>query len=265
MKKAIIHLLSVALIMVACSKVPISGRRQVNLMPESDLIAMSLTQYGGFLKENKVVPKNNADAAMLQRVGNNISHSVEKYLKKHGQAKRFEGFKWEFNLVNDPIVNAWCMPGGKVVFYTGILPITQNETGIAVVMGHEIAHAIARHGNERMSQSMIMAAGGTTINVLTSQKPETARALFITAYGLGSTLGSLAYSRKHESEADKMGLVFMAMAGYNPMEAPKFWQRMSAQGGQKPPQLLSTHPSDASRIRELNTFMPQALKYYKEK
>lgn len=265
MLKKLSHCLLLSIGIFSCTKVPISGRRQVNLLPESQMISMSLTQYNGFLSENKVVAGNSANAAMVKRVGQKIAKSVELYLKKNGQSKRYEGFKWEFNLVNDPTVNAWCMPGGKVVFYTGILPYTKNEEGLAVVMGHEIAHAIARHGNERMSQSMIVDFGGITLDALTTSKPEAARNLFLTAYGVGSNLGSLAYSRKHESEADKMGLVFMAMAGYNPKAAPEFWKRMSQSGGQKPPQILSTHPSDETRIRDLNAYMPEALKYYKPK
>ena len=263
MLKKLSYYLLFSLFILSCTKVPISGRKQVNLMPESQMISMSLTQYNGFLNESKVVSGGSADAAMVKRVGQKIAKSVEIYLKKNGQSKRYEGFKWEFNLVNDPTVNAWCMPGGKVVFYTGILPYTKDEEGLAVVMGHEIAHAIARHGNERMSQSMIVEFGGVTLDALTTTKPEAARNLFLTAYGVGSNLGSLAYSRKHESEADKMGLVFMAMAGYNPKAAPAFWKRMAQSGGQKPPQILSTHPSDETRIRDLNAFMPEALKYYK--
>jgi len=254
-----------SLFIFSCSKVPISGRRQVNLLPESQMISMSLSQYSGFLNENKVITSNSSDAAMVKRVGQKIAKSVEVYLKKNGMSSRYEGFKWEFNLVDDPAVNAWCMPGGKVVFYTGILPYTKNEEGLAVVMGHEIAHAVARHGNERMSQSMIVEFGGVTLDALTTTKPEAAKALFMTAYGVGSNLGSLAYSRKHESEADKLGLVFMAMAGYNPTAAPEFWKRMAQSGGQKPPQLLSTHPSDETRIRDLNAYMPEALKFYKAK
>jgi predicted Zn-dependent protease len=166
-------------------------------------------------------------------------------------------------VVNDNTVNAWCMPGGKVVVYTGILPVTQNDAGLAVVMGHEIAHAIARHGNERMSQAMAAQFGSMTLEVLTAQNPGAARDIFLQSVGMGSALGMLAYSRKHETEADKMGLVFMAMAGYDPREAPKFWQRMSQGGGQAPPELLSTHPSDETRMRDLENYMPEALKYYK--
>jgi predicted Zn-dependent protease len=224
---------------------------------------MSLTEYNSFLSENKTVTATD-QAALVKSVGNKIATAVESYLKKHGQSKRVKNFNWEFNLVKDETINAWCMPGGKVVFYTGILPITQDEAGLAVVMGHEIAHAIARHGNERMSQGLALQGGGMAVGVALSSKPEFTQDLFSQAYGLGSQLGMLKYSRMHESEADKMGLVFMAMAGYDPREAPEFWKRMSAMGGQKPPEFLSTHPHDDTRIKDLNEYMDEALKHYKK-
>ena len=227
-------------------------------------MAMSLTQYDAFLKENEQVT-GTSDAQMVKTVGNKIAKAVESYLKKHGQGKRVKDFDWDFNLVNDNTVNAWCMPGGKVVFYTGILPITKDENGLAVVMGHEIAHAIARHGNERMSQGLALQGGGIALGVALSDKPELTQTIFQQAYGLGGQLGMLKYSRMHESESDKMGLVFMAMAGYDPREAPEFWKRMKAQGGAKPPEFLSTHPHDDTRIKDLNEFMPQAMKHYKPK
>ncbi len=178
---------------------------------------------------------------------------------------RIDGFQWEFNLVDDDVPNAWCMPGGKVVVYTGLLPLTQNETGLAVVMGHEIAHAVARHGNERMSQELALQLGGVALSVAIEKKPEETKQLFYSAYGIGSELGIvLPYSRLHETEADKLGLIFMAMAGYNPEEAIPFWTRMSQSGGQKPPEILSTHPADETRIRNLKEFMPEAMKYYRK-
>jgi predicted Zn-dependent protease len=200
---------------------------------------------------------------MVRRVGERISVAVEKYLKDNGLGKNVASFDWTFNTVDDPTVNAWCMPGGRVVFYTGILPITKDEAGLAVVMGHEIAHAVARHGNERMSQGMLIMGTGLTLDILTAEQPETSRALLLQSFGVGSALGSLAFSRSHETEADRMGLIFMAMAGYDPREAPKFWERMSAMsGGAKPPEFLSTHPSDTRRIADLEAYMPKALKYY---
>ncbi|MDQ3190124.1 MAG: M48 family metallopeptidase [Bacteroidota bacterium] len=262
-KKAIVSVFMV-IILVACYKVPISGRRQINMLPESTLMSMSLTSYRDFLKQNQMVPGSDPRAQMIQRVGTNISKSVTTFLKRKKNTKRIKNFKWEFNLVNDPTVNAWCMPGGKVVFYTGILPLTNNEAGVAVVMGHEIAHAVARHGNERMSQQLLVATGGLGLAFALNEKPKETRDIFLASYGIGSTLGVLKYSRTHESEADKMGLVFMAMAGYNPEEAVGFWQRMAEQSkGVKPPEFISTHPSDERRIKDIKAFLPIAKKYYK--
>ena len=247
---------------IGCAKVPISGRKQVNLLPESQMMGMANPAYADFLSQSNVVNASDRDAQMVKEVGEKIAVAVEKFLADNHQSERVEGFEWEFNLVNDPTVNAWCMPGGKVVFYTGILPICQDEKGLAVVMGHEIAHAVARHGNERMSQQLIIQAGGVTLAVLMSEKPQIAQDLFLSAYGIGSQLGSLKFSRQHESESDKLGLVFMAMAGYDPSEAPLFWERMANQGGQQPPEFLSTHPSHETRIADLEAFMPEAMKYY---
>lgn len=253
------------LLLIGCSTVPISGRRQVNLYPESTMIEMSLTAYDEFLSEANVVGDHNEQAQMIKEVGNKISAAVEEYMASINDSERIEGFNWEFKLVEDETVNAWCMPGGKVVFYTGILPITQDETGVAVVMGHEIAHAVAKHGNERMSQGVVVSGAGMTLDILTSENPGLARELLLQSYGIGTTLGTLAYSRSHESEADKLGMVFMAMAGYDPAEAADFWQRMSEQsGGESPPELLSTHPSNDRRIKEINEFLPEAKEYYKD-
>ena len=193
---------------------------------------------------------------MVQRIGRRLADAATKYLNENGAAERVEGFNWEFNVVDEPTVNAWCMPGGKVVVYTGILPVTKDETSLALVMGHEIAHAIARHGNERMSQGMAVQGAGMTLQVLASQKPSLAKDMLLQSFGIGSQLGTLAFSRSHETEADKMGLVFMAMAGYDPRGAPEFWKRMAEQGGQKPPEFMSTHPSDARRVADLEAYMP---------
>ncbi len=249
----------------ACSKVPVTGRRQLNLLPESQLMSMSLTQYKAFLNENNTVSAGNEQADMVRRVGERIAAAAETYLKRHAQSSRVKDFNWEFNLVNDPTVNAWCMPGGKVVFYTGILPVTKDEAGLAVVMGHEVAHAIARHGNERMSQGLVAQAGGIGLQLALSEKPELTRNLLLQSYGVGSQLGVLKFSRLHESEADRMGLIFMAMAGYNPEVSVDFWKRMAAQGGSAPPEFLSTHPHNETRIQDLKAHMPEALKYYKAK
>ncbi len=258
-------LLGIAYI-VSCTRVPITGRRQMNLVPESEMISMSLTAYSDFLSQNYVLPASDNRTQMVQRIGNNIKTACEQFLRESGEEKRVAGFQWAFNVVDDPTVNAWCMPGGKVVVYTGILPVTQDENSLAVVMGHEVAHAVARHGNERMSQGLVLNAAGATLGVLMSEKPELARDIFLQSYGIGSTLGMLAYSRNHEIEADKLGLIFMAMAGYDPQASIGFWERMSAaSGGAAPPEIMSTHPSDETRIQTLKEFMPEALKYYKPK
>ncbi len=247
----------------SCSTVPITGRKQLNLLAESELMAMSLTEYESFLNQNKL-STNASQSQMVTRVGKRIAAAVETFLREHNMSDRVKDFNWEFNLVDDDTPNAWCMPGGKVVVYTGILPITRDETGLAVVMGHEIAHAVARHGNERMSQQMGVQLGQMALSVALEEKSEETKSIFASAYGVGSQVFlMLPYSRTHETEADKMGLVFMAMAGYNPREAVDFWQRMSNLGGEKPPEFLSTHPADETRVNDLKAYMPEALKYYK--
>lgn len=258
-----IPLLLVGLLAADCAKVPVTGRRQMNLLPESQIGEMSATAYSDFLNEKPPLPDSDPRARQVRTVGEKIAAATERYLQEHSGGKKPQQFDWTFNTVEDPTVNAWCMPGGRVVFYTGILPITGDADGLAVVMGHEIAHAVARHGNERMSQGVAIQGAGAALDVLTSEQPELTRALLLQSYGIGSTLGSLSFSRLHESEADRMGLIFMAMAGYDPREAPKFWERMSeASGGAKPPEFLSTHPSDERRAADLEAFMPEALEYY---
>ena len=262
--KVVVSLIVVLIIINACSTIPITGRKQLNLYPESEMISMSLTQYDEFLKENKL-STNKEQTAMVKSVGQKIAKAVEEYMTQNNLQSRVEGFQWEFNLVvEDETPNAWCMPGGKVVVYTGLLPYTKTEAGLAVVMGHEIAHAVARHGNERMSQQMGMQLGQIALATALQEKPEQTQQIFMSAYGVGSQLGvMLPYSRLHESEADKMGLIFMAMAGYDPNVAVEFWERMAQSGGQKPPEFLSTHPSDQTRIKDLKKFIPEAMKYKK--
>jgi len=258
----IILIASAGLFFESCTKVPMTGRRQTNLLPESDLMAMALTSYNQVLAESNV-EQSGANQESVRRVGNKISVAVTKYLNANGTGNRVANYNWQFNVITDPTVNAWCMPGGKVVFYSGILPVCRDETGIAVVMGHEIAHAIARHGNERMSQGLLLEFGGVALDVATANKPNETRSLFKTAYGVGANVGvMLPYSRTHESEADRMGLMFMAMAGYDPKQAPIFWERMSKLGGTRPPVLLSTHPNPEKRMADLNKWMPDAMKYY---
>ena len=264
MKKIALFLIS-ALLIVACSTVPLTGRHQLNLIPDSSMMSMSFQQYDQFLKENKI-SSDKQKTEMVKKVGKRIQKAVEKYLTDNGMADRLKNYDWEFNLVESPEQNAWCMPGGKVVVYTGILPLTKNETGLAVVMGHEIAHAIAEHGNERMSQQMLVQMGGTALATAMQNKPAETQKLWQQVYGLGAQYGAiLPYSRLQESEADKLGLIFMAIAGYNPSEAVAFWQRMNEnKKGQAPPEFMSTHPADATRIQKIKQDLPEALKYYKK-
>lgn len=261
----IIRTLSVFLIgitIISCSKVPITGRKQLKLLPNSMIMEMGQSNYASFLKDNPAVNPPTRQSAEVTAVGIRISHAVEKYMKDNGLSKNLEGYKWEFNVVDSKDVNAWCMPGGKVVVYTGILPLTKDDAGLAVVMGHEIAHAIADHGNERMSQELAVQAAGMGLQVYMQQKPEATQNIFLSAFGVGSQLGMLSYSRQHELEADKLGLVFMAMAGYDPERAASFWQEMAKAGGAKPPEFMSTHPSDERRIALIQSFLPEAKKYY---
>lgn len=250
----------------SCSSVPLTGRKQLNLIPNSEIMAMSFSQYDEFLKENKL-STNKTQTDLVKKVGNKISAAVEDYFRQNGMSSQLKGFNWEFNLVADDTPNAWCMPGGKVVFYEGILPITQTEAGIAVVMGHEIAHAVAKHGSERMTQQLATQMGGMALDIAMSNKPEQTRAIYHTAYGLTTQVGVLLpYSRTHEAEADRLGLIFMAMAGYNPNEAVSFWQRMdNLSSGANTPAFLSTHPSNKKRIANIQKQLPEALKYFKNK
>ncbi|MEJ2364610.1 MAG: M48 family metallopeptidase [Deltaproteobacteria bacterium] len=254
-----------AFVLVGCSTVPITGRKQLDLVPESTMLATSFQEYDKFLKEHKL-STNQAETQMVKRVGTRIEKAVEQYFKEKGLSGQLDGYAWEFNLVEDKEANAWCMPGGKVVVYTGILPITKNEAGLATVMGHEIAHAVARHGNERMSQALLTQMGGMALAVALDQNPSETSQLWLAVYGVGTQVGILLpYSRLQESEADHLGLIFMAMAGYDPHQAVDFWQRMAKmKDGQAPPEFLSTHPSDQARIKKIKEFLPEAMKYYRK-
>jgi len=252
----------IILTLMSCSTVPLTGRRQLSLVPESEMIALSLTEYGKFINSNKLSSDKNK-IALVKRVGEKIAKAVESYMAAAGLSKNLEGYKWEFNLVEDANVNAWCMSGGKVVVYTGLLPLTQTESGLATVLGHEIAHAVARHGSERMSDQMLVQLGGTALSSALAEKPEQTRQLALTAFGVGSQVGViLPFSRQNEYEADYMGLIFMAMAGYNPNESIPFWERMSKQGGSKQPEFLRTHPVDQNRIDRIKQKMPEAMAYF---
>ncbi|HCX99943.1 MAG TPA: peptidase M48 [Bacteroidales bacterium] len=265
MKKILIFII-VTVFFQGCILNQVTGRKQLSLIQESELQLMATSQYRTFLDENKVLDHRvNDDAAMVTRVGMRISNAITKYYTQQGKQSVIDGYAWEFNTINSKEANAWCMPGGKVVVYRGLLPITQNETALAIVVGHEIAHAIAKHGSERMSQGMVQQLGGMALEVALSQKPQQTQSLFMQAYGIGSTVGAvLPWSRQQETEADHYGLIFAAMAGYNPQETIPFWQRMSDAGGANPPEFLSTHPSDETRIKNLKKIMPEALKYYKQ-
>jgi predicted Zn-dependent protease len=264
MFKKVLFLFTAGILCYACATVPVTGRSQLSLVSNSEIIPMAAQQYDEVLKKGPI-STNKEQADMVKRVGLKIQKAVESYMAEKGASAELEGFAWEFNLIDDPqTVNAWCMPGGKVAFYTAIMPICKDENGVAVVMGHEVAHAIANHGRERMSTGLVQQFGLSTLGAAMGQNPGLTSQIFAQAVGYGSQLGMLSFSRKHESEADRIGLIFMAMAGYDPQEAPKFWERMSASsGGQKPPEWLSTHPSDDTRIRDLKASMPEALKYYK--
>ncbi|MBS1597796.1 MAG: M48 family metallopeptidase [Bacteroidetes bacterium] len=255
------------MIISGCTHNAITGRNQLSLYPESEIQSMASDQYKQFLTANKVVSQSsgNKDAEMVRRVGQRIANAITIYYTQQGLSAELEGYKWEYNLVDSKEVNAWCMPGGKIVVYTGLLPITQNETALAIVLGHEITHALAKHGNERMSQAMVQQLGGAALSVAVANQPAETQSVFMNAYGIGSNVGALLpFSRKQEYEADRLGLRFAAMAGYDPRESIAFWQRMkSASGGNKTPEILSTHPIDDNRIAKLQEEMPDALTYYK--
>lgn len=256
-----LSLVVVVLLLIACATVPLTNRRQLNIIPSGELLSMSYQQYDE-VKKTSTLSTNQAQIAMVKNVGQRIATATEAFLKENNLPANYE---WEFILIeDDKTVNAWCMPGGKVAFYSGILPYTKTDAGIAVVMGHEIAHAIAQHGNERMSQGLIVQMGGIALTAALQNKPELTQQLWMSAFGFGAQVGMLLpFSRKHEYEADRIGLTLMAKAGYNPQEAVDFWERMSQSGGAKPPEFLSTHPSDEKRVAAMKQNLPEAMKHYK--
>jgi predicted Zn-dependent protease len=264
-KSYAIILFALTFFMLSCSTVPITGRQQLNLIPHESMLSMSFEQYGQFLKKNKL-STDKKKTQMVKRTGQRIQQAVEQYFIANRMSYKLRNYKWDFNLVENKEENAWCMPGGKVVIYTGILKYTKDETGLAVVMSHEIAHAIAGHGNERMSQFLALQMGGTALSTALSSQPAQTQKLWMTAFGVGSQVGFiLPYSRIQEHEADHLGLIFMAQAGYDPEGAIAFWSRMSQKKqGVQSPVFLSTHPSDAMRIRKIKEVIPKARKYYKK-
>lgn len=251
------------LLIVACSTVPITGRQQLNLIPQESILSMSSQQYDQFLDQHDVI-RNTEAAQVVEEVGKNIAAAVERYMQEHNMSQQIADYNWEFNLVKDDQINAFAMPGGKVVVYSGILDVAKSRAGLATVMSHEIAHVIANHGSERMSQGLLAQFGGVALAQALQTKPAATQQLFMTAYGLGAQVGVLLpYSRLQESEADRLGLIFMAMAGYDPREAVDFWKRMAAaKQGAQPPEFLSTHPADQTRIKNLEKLLPEAMKYY---
>jgi predicted Zn-dependent protease len=257
--------LAVLIFLSSCQTVPVTGRQQLSFVPSSTILPMSFNSYADFVSKHKVI-ENTPQAQAVKRVGTRIQHAVERYMAERNMLDRLNGYQWAFNLVEDKQINAWCMPGGKVVVYSGILTVTGDETGLAVVMGHEIGHAIANHGGERMSQDLLAQMGGMALSEAISTRPQETQKLFMGAYGLGSQIGVLLpYSRIQESEADHLGLIFMAMAGYDPQHSVEFWQRMaSKQQGAAPPEFLSTHPADTTRIRDIERLIPEAMTYYKK-
>lgn len=264
-KRMFFSALIIALVAVACSKNSITGRNQLSLVSEAQVESMAKQQYSQFLSQSKVVSaSNNKDAEMVKRVGSRIASAITQYYKEKGITDNLSGYKWEFNLVDDKQVNAWAMPGGKVVVYTGILPVTQNEAALAVVLGHEITHAVAGHGRERMSQELLAQGIQSAGNVALGKNAQAVN-IFNTVFGPAAQVGVLLpNSRSQELESDRYGLIFAAMAGYNPEEAIPFWKRMmSLSNGSQTPVWLSDHPADAERIQKLQELMPEALKYYR--
>lgn len=249
-------------LLAACSTVPITGRKQLSLVPSSQMMALANEQYTATIQQANL-SDDQSEVRRLRQVGDRVIQAVEQYLADNGQSQLTEGYNWEINLIDDDLVNAWAMPGGKIAFYTGIMKLFKSDDEIAVVMAHEIAHAIASHGGERMSQMLVAQLGGVALDVALADKPQQTRTLAQAAYGLGSQIGVLLpFSRTHESEADELGVYFMTMAGYNPQAAVDFWRTMAAQGGGAPPEFLSTHPSNETRIRNLQRLVPVARNKY---
>ena len=259
-----ILLVITGLIFIGCAEVPITGRRSLQLVPESELMTMSLKEYQQVINKNKLSTDQDK-VRMVKKVGNKIAKAAEAFLTDMGREDQISNYQWEFNLIQDDnVVNAWVMPGGKAAVYTGILPYTKDETGLAVVLGHEVGHAIAEHGNERMSQALVANMGAVALSAALAQKPNQTRQLFMTVYGVGASVGVLLpYSRLQESEADRIGLMLMARAGYDPRAAVPFWRRMNREEKKTTPEFLSTHPAPETRIADIERYIPEAMPYYR--
>lgn len=264
MKKQIAILSTALLMLASCSVVPITGRQQLSLVSDSEVLSSSLTQYNSYIKsatKSSSVAKTN----MVRRVGQRIARATEQYLRQNGLSNEIANFKWEFNLVKDNQVNAFCMPGGKIVVYEGLMKLVSSDDELAVVVGHEVAHAVAKHSNERMSQQLVAQYGAQILSARLADKSAGIQKIAANVYGIGAQYGlMLPFSRKHESEADYMGLVFMTMAGYNPDVAVNFWKKMSAGSNGKIPEIMSTHPSDATRIADITRALPGIKAKYRK-
>lgn len=262
--KYVLSLMIMVVLLQACGNVPLTGRRQLQLVSDQEVLTMSLQQYNEFIT-TAPLERNTANAQLITKVGSRIANAVETFLKSNGYESELQKYAWSFDAVKSNEVNAFAMPGGKVVVYTGLLPVTQDENGLAVVLGHEIAHVVAKHANERMSQQLAAQYGGAIVGGLLGGSSQATKQIAGAALGLGAQYGMmLPYSRAHEYEADKMGIIFMALAGYDPRTAITFWQRMSSgTSGSKTPEYMSTHPSDQNRIAKLQAEMNTALQYYK--
>lgn len=260
--KSFISLFAALLLLAGCSSVPLTGRKQVLLVSDQEVLSSSLTQYNDYIKTAKK-STDKAKAEMVTRVGKRIAAATEAYLRQNGMADEVKNFSWEFNLVKDPQVNAFCMPGGKIVVYEGLLPLVPSDDELAVVVGHEVAHAVAKHSNERMSQQLMAQYGAALLGAAVSNKSAAVQQAANVVYGVGAQYGvMLPFSRKHESEADYMGLVFMTMAGYNPDVAINFWKKMSAGKNGSTPEFMSTHPNDATRIAAIQKVLPEIKAKY---
>jgi predicted Zn-dependent protease len=257
--KKLVLLFSIIFALAGCATNPLTGKHTMALVNNNSLLASSFQQYEEFLRDSTVIT-GTPEAQMVERVGDRIRRAAEKWLTAEGQEAYLQDYQWEYKLVKDDAVNAWCMPGGKIVVYTGILPVTKTEAALAVVLGHEVSHALLNHGQQRSSAGILQEIGAAGVSILTADQSETTQELAMTAYGAGSNiLGILPFSRSHENEADHYGLILMAIAGYDPEEAVPFWERMSdLSGGKTSPEFLSTHPSDERRIENLRGWIPEA-------
>ncbi len=251
--------ISIVTLIISCAQNPFTGKNTLALVSNSEILPSAFQQYGQFLSENKVIT-GTSDAKRVENVGTKIKVAAERWLNANGQPGYLKDYQWEYKLVDSKEVNAWCMPGGKIVVYSGILPITKDDAGLATVLGHEVSHALANHGQQRMSAGLLQQLGGAGVALATGGKSAETQQLAMTAYGAATQYGGmLPFSRSHESEADKIGLTLMAIAGYNPDQAIIFWSRMASNaGGNKPPEFMSTHPSDETRIAALKALVPEA-------